>query len=152
VLRDELTNADAAIGAIHSKSGRTPVVVTEDMVANMKAGSVIIDVSIDQGGCFETSEVTSHSKPFFKKYDVIHYCVPNIPSKVPRTASAAISNVLAPLLKDAGKHGGFDKLLYQNPSLRHGVYLYKGALCNRHLCDKFKIKFTDLDLLFAAAI
>jgi len=151
VLREELNNADVAIGAIHSKLGRTPIIVSEEMVATMKAGSVIIDVSIDQGGCFETSEVTSHSKPFFKKYDVIHYCVPNIPSKVPRTASAAISNVLAPMLKDAGKSGGFDKMLYQNPNLRHGVYLYKGSLTNKHLCEKFNIKHTDLDLLFAAA-
>lgn len=152
LLRRELTNADVAIGAIHSKSGRTPVVVSEDMVANMKAGSVIIDVSIDQGGCFETSEVTSHSKPFFKKYDVIHYCVPNIASKVPRTASAAISNVLTPILREAGKSGGFEKLLYQDANLRHGVYLYKGSCTNQHLSEKFGFKFSDLNLLFAAGM
>lgn len=151
-LRDELRNADVAIGAVHSKSGRTPIIVTEEMVAQMKAGSVIIDVSIDQGGCFETSEVTSHAKPSFKKYDVIHYCVPNIPSKVPRTASAAISNVLTPILRDAGKQGGIDKLLIQDQHLRHGVYIYKGSCCNKHLSEKFKIKYTDLNLLFAAAL
>lgn len=151
-LREELRNADVAIGAVHSKSGRTPIIVSEEMVAQMKAGSVIIDVSIDQGGCFETSEVTTHTKPSFKKYDVIHYCVPNIPSKVPRTASAAISNVLTPILRDASKSGGFDKLLYSDPPLRNGVYIYKGSLTNRHLAEKFKLKYTDLDLLFAAAI
>ena len=118
----------------------------------MKAGSVIIDVSIDQGGCFETSEVTTHDKPFFKKFDVIHYCVPNIASRVPRTASTAISNVLTPILIEAGKFGGFDKLLYQNPNLRNGVYIYKGCLTNQHLSEKFRIKYTDLDLLFAAAL
>jgi alanine dehydrogenase len=151
-LADQLKDADVAIGAMHSKSGRTPIIVNEEMVSHMKAGSVIIDVSIDQGGCFETSEVTTHDKPFFKKFDVIHYCVPNIASRVPRTASTAISNVLTPILIDAGKHGGFDKLLYQNPNLRNGVYIYKGCLTNQHLSEKFRIKYTDLDLLFAAAL
>jgi alanine dehydrogenase len=149
ILSDELKNADITIGAIHSKSGRTPVVVTEHMVSHMKAGSVIIDVSIDQGGCFETSEVTNHDKPYFKKYDVLHYCVPNIASRVPRTASAAISNVITPIIIEAGKQGGFDKLLYNDSNLRHGVYVYKGACTNLHLSNKFKLKFTDLDLLFA---
>ncbi len=150
VLAKALQHADVAIGAIHSKSGRTPVIVTEDMVQNMKAGSVIIDVSIDQGGCFETSEVTNHDKPFFKKFDVIHYCVPNIPSRVPRTASISISNVLTPSLLEAGKLGSFERLLQVNANTRHGVYIYKGSLTNLHLSQQFKIKFTDLDLLFTA--
>lgn len=150
ILAKALQHADVAIGAIHSKSGRTPVMVTEDMVQNMKAGSVIIDVSIDQGGCFETSEVTSHDKPFFKKFDVIHYCVPNIPSRVPRTASISISNVLTPSLLEAGKLGSFERLLQVNANTRHGVYIYKGSLTNLHLSQRFKIKFTDLDLLFTA--
>ncbi len=150
ILTKVLHHADVAIGAIHSKSGRTPIVVTEDMVQNMKAGSVIIDVSIDQGGCFETSEITDHNKPFFKKYDVIHYCVPNIPARVPRTASTAISNVLTPSLLEASQLGGFERLLYTNPNTRHGVYIYKGSLTNLHLSEHFKIKFTDLDLLFTA--
>ena len=150
ILANALRHADVAIGAIHSKSGRTPVIVSENMVEQMKAGSVIIDVSIDQGGCFETSEVTNHDRPFFKKYDVIHYCVPNIPSRVPRTASIAISNVLTPSLLEAASVGGFEKLLYQNQNTRHGVYIYKGSLCNYHLSQHFKIKYTNLDLLFSA--
>jgi alanine dehydrogenase len=150
ILTKVLHHADVAIGAIHSKSGRTPIVVTEDMVSTMKAGSVIIDVSIDQGGCFETSEITDHNRPFFKKYDVIHYCVPNIPARVPRTASNAISNVLTPQLLEAGQLGNFEKLLYNNANTRHGVYIYKGSLTNLHLSEHFKIKFTDLDLLFSA--
>lgn len=149
ILSAELKNADIVIGAIHSKSGRAQIVVTEQMVSYMKAGSVIIDVSIDQGGCFETSEVTSHDKPYFKKYDVLHYCVPNIASRVPRTASTAISNVLTPIIMEAGKQGGFDKLLYNDSNLRHGVYVYKGACTNYHLSNKFNLKYTDLDLLFA---
>ena len=149
-LATALKHADVAIGAIHSKSGSTPMLVTENMVEGMKAGSVIVDVSIDQGGCFETSEVTSHDKPFFKKFDVIHYCVPNIPSRVPRTASIAISNVLTPALLEAASVGGFEKLLYQNQNTRHGVYIYKGSLTNYHLSQQFKIKYTDLNLLFSA--
>jgi alanine dehydrogenase len=151
-LMDKLEDADVAIGAIHSETGRAPIVVTEEMVSNMKAGSVIIDVSIDQGGCFETSEVTTHTKPVFKKYDVIHYCVPNIASRVPRTASSAISNVISPLLLEASAFGGFDKFLVENVNLRHGVYIYKGSLTNRNLSQMFSLKFTDLELIFASSI
>ncbi len=150
-LANALKHADVAIGAIHSKAGSTPMMVTENMVEGMKAGSVIVDVSIDQGGCFETSEITSHDKPFFKKHDVIHYCVPNIASRVPRTASIAISNVLTPALLEAANFGGFEKLLYMNANTRHGVYIYKGSLTNYHLSQHFKIKYTDLNLLFTAS-
>ncbi|MEO5675641.1 MAG: alanine dehydrogenase [Chitinophagales bacterium] len=149
-LVDALMNADVAVGAIHSKSGRAPMVVTEEMVSQMKAGSVIMDVSIDQGGCFETSEVTNHRKPIFKKHGVIHYCVPNIPSRVPRTASQAISNVLTPMLLAANQVGGFDKLMNTHPHIRNGVYVYKGMLTNAHLGEKFVMKSTDLNLLFAS--
>jgi alanine dehydrogenase len=151
-LIDALINADVAVGAIHSKSGRTPIIVTEEMVSQMKPGSVIVDVSIDQGGCFETSEITSHRKPVFKKFDVIHYCVPNIPSRVPRTASQAISNVLSPMLLNSSSVGGFENLISSHAHLRNGVYVYKGMLTNQHLSDRFGFKFTDLNLLFASGI
>ncbi|MEM6723432.1 MAG: alanine dehydrogenase [Bacteroidota bacterium] len=150
-LMNELRDADVVIGAIHSTSGRTPVVVSEEMVTKMREGAVIIDVSIDQGGCFATSRVTSHEKPTFIKHGVIHYCVPNIPSKVSRTASYAVSNILTPLLVAADDHGGFEKLIYQNEGLRHGVYTYKGCLTNQHLGDRFNLKATDLDLLLTAS-
>ncbi|MBS1657985.1 MAG: alanine dehydrogenase [Bacteroidetes bacterium] len=151
-LEEALINADVAVGAIHSKSGRTPIIVTEEMVSQMKPGSVIVDVSIDQGGCFETSEITNHRKPVFKKYDVIHYCVPNIPSRVPRTASQAISNVLSPMLLNSSDVGGFENLISSHAHLRNGVYVYKGMLTNQHLSDRFKFKFTDLNLLFASGM
>ena len=151
-LVDALINADVAVGAIHSKSGRAPIVVTEEMVTQMKPGSVIMDVSIDQGGCFETSEVTNHRKPIFKKYDVIHYGVPNIASRVPRTASQAISNVLTPMLLEAHEVGGFEKLMYSHPHIRNGVYVYKGTLTNEHLSERFKMKYTDLNLLFTSGM
>jgi alanine dehydrogenase len=149
ILEQELRAADVAIGAIHSKQGRTPVLVTEDMVSKMKPGSVLIDVSIDQGGCFETSEVTSHAKPTFKKYEVTHYCVPNIPSRVSRTASYAFSNILTPILLKCGELNGIKSLIYEDSGIRSGIYLYKGNLTNQHLATLFGIKNSNLDLLFA---
>jgi alanine dehydrogenase len=149
-LQEELVNAEVAIGAIHAKSGRAPLVVSEEMVAKMKPGSVIIDVSIDQGGCFETSEVTSLQKPTFVRHGVIHYCVPNIASRVPRTASIAISNILTPILINAESTGDIEHLLFTHPGLRHGVYTYKGCLCNEYLGERFDIKATRLDLLIVS--
>ena len=149
ILEQELQAADVAIGAVHSKKGRTPVIVTEDMVRKMKPGSVVIDVSIDQGGCFETSEITSHKDPTFKKFDVIHYCVPNIPSRVSRTASHAFSNILTPILLRCGEMSGMKNLIYQDAGIRSGIYLYKGNLTNVHLSELFGIKSSNLDLLFA---
>ncbi|HND16722.1 MAG TPA: alanine dehydrogenase, partial [Saprospiraceae bacterium] len=113
-------------------------------------GSVIIDASIDQGGCFETSKITTHDDPTFEVYDVIHYCVPNISSKVPQTASQGLSNILTPLLMQADDAGGIEKLLYTSFGLRHGVYTYKGSLTNPHLGDRFQINYTDLDLLITS--
>ncbi len=149
ILENELQAADVAIGAIHSKKGRTPVIVTEDMVRKMKPGSVVIDVSIDQGGCFETSEITSHAEPTFKKFDVIHYCVPNIPSRVSRTASHAFSNILTPILMRCGEMAGMKNLIYEDAGIRNGIYLYRGNLTNAHLGDLFGLKTSNLDLLFA---
>lgn len=149
-LEQELLTADVAIGAMHSKSGRTPIIVSEDMVAKMKPGSVIIDVSIDQGGCFATSEVTTLDNPTFIKHDIIHYCVPNISSRVSRTASVAVSNILTPILLKAGSTQSIEHLLFSNHGLRHGVYTYKGCLCNEYLGERFQIKSTDLDLLITS--
>ncbi|NJL76048.1 MAG: alanine dehydrogenase [Saprospiraceae bacterium] len=151
-LQRELLDTDVAIGAIHSKLGRTPVVVTEDMVANMKQGAVIVDISIDQGGCFETSEVTTHDRPTFTKYGVIHYCVPNIASKVARTASIAISNIITPFLLRAASTGSIEQLLFTDKGLRHGVYIYKGRLTNEYLGRRFDMKVTNLDLLMTSSL
>jgi alanine dehydrogenase len=150
ILSKQLKTCEVAVGALASSTGRTPVVVTEEMVSNMRPGSVIIDVSIDRGGCFETSEITSHEQPIFMKYGVIHYCVPNIPSGFARTASQAISNVLMPLLLEAGDEGGFENLVWHKVHLRSGIYLFKGALTNFHLSQRFDLKYTDLNLLIAS--
>ncbi|MBP6794141.1 MAG: alanine dehydrogenase [Saprospiraceae bacterium] len=149
-LEYQIKSADVVIGAIHSKTGRAPMVVSEDMVMKMKQGSVIIDISIDQGGCFETSEVTTHDHPTFVKHGVIHYCVPNIASKVPRTSSSAISNIIAPLLSASSEMQSIDEMLYANPGLRHGVYTYNGHLTNEYLAKRFGIKYTDINLLLTS--
>ena len=150
ILAKQLKTCEVAVGALSSQTGRTPVVVTDEMVSNMRPGSVIIDVSIDRGGCFETSEITTHEHPVFSKYGVIHYCVPNIPSGFARTASHAISNVLMPLLLEAGEEGGFENLVWHKIHLRSGIYLFKGALTNFHLSQRFDLKYTDLNLLIAS--
>lgn len=150
ILAKQLKTCDVAVGALSSNGGRTPIVVTDEMVAQMRPGSVIVDVSIDRGGCFETSEITSLESPIFHKHGVIHYCVPNIPSGFARTASQAISNVLMPLLLEAAESGGFESLVWHKVSIRSGIYLFKGSLTNFHLSQRFDIKYTDLNLLIAS--
>jgi alanine dehydrogenase len=150
LLADQLSTADVVIGAIHSKTGRTPIVISEELVKLMKPGSVIIDVSIDQGGCFETSEITDHDSPTIEKYEVVHYCVPNIASKYSRTASIACSNILAPVLMNCFDIGGMKNLLIMNKGLRNGTYMYNGYLTNEHMSHIFEIKYTHLDLLFVS--
>lgn len=149
-LAYQLVSADVVIGAMHAEKGRPPMIVTEEMVSKMKEGSVIIDLSIDQGGCIETSEMTNHKKPTFVKHGVIHYCVPNIPSKVSRTSSVAISNILTPLLIMAGGDHNIESLLYRKKGIRHGCYVYKGAITNEYLGRKFELNYTDLDLLLTS--
>ena len=150
MLAKQLKTCEVAVGALGSETGRTPVVVTEEMVSSMRHGSVIIDVSIDRGGCFETSEITTHESPIYLKYGVIHYCVPNIPSGFARTASQAISNVLMPLLLEAGDDGGFERMVCHQIHLRSGIYMFKGALTNFYLSERFNLKYTDLNLLIAS--
>lgn len=150
ILAKQLKTCEVAVGALSAVGGRTPLVVTEDMVSRMRPGSVIVDVSIDHGGCFETSRLTTQDNPVFKKYDVIHYCVPNIASGFARTASHAISNVLMPLLLDMSDDGGFENMVWYKINIRSGIYLFKGALTNFALSQRFDLKFTDLNLLIAS--
>ena len=149
-LEKALQTADVVIGALRAKEGRTPVVVSEDMVSNMQYGSVIVDISIDQGGCFETSQVTNHAHPVFKKYGVTHYCVPNVASRVAQTASIALSNIFTPILLEMGEKGGFENYLRLDTGVRNGVYLYNGILTHQYIGETYNIPYKDLDLLFAA--
>jgi alanine dehydrogenase len=150
ILAKQLKTCEVAVGALNSQNGRTPIIVTEDMVANMRAGSIIIDVSIDRGGCFETSEITSQKKPIYTKHGVIHYCVPNIPSGYARTASNAISNVLMPLMLEIAEEGGIHKKAWSDINIREGIYLFNGALTNFYLSQRFNLKYTDLNLIIAS--
>jgi alanine dehydrogenase len=150
LLAKSLKHADVVIGALRPKDGSAPCVVTDEMVSAMKFGSVIVDVSIDNGGCFETSEVTNHDNPTFKKYGVIHYCVPNIASRVSKTASYALSNAFTPMLLEMGRVGGIEKMCRTNLGVRHGIYIYNGCVTNRVLAESFDMPYKDIDLLMAA--
>jgi alanine dehydrogenase len=145
-LLKALRRCDVAIGAMRGKE-RCPVVVTETMVEHMKKGAVIVDVSIDTGGCFETSEVTTHERPTFIKNNVIHYCVPNIPSRYSKTASLSISNIITPSLLEIAEDGGLESALRCNKGLRNGVYMYHGILTNKSIGDWFDLPQSDINLI-----
>lgn len=147
VLGKAITTCDVVIGAIRAKHGRSPCIIMEETVSRMKPNSVVIDVSIDQGGCFETSQVTNHKDPVFRKYDVIHYCVPNIASRVPRTASYALTNIFTPILVDIGDMGGLMNVVWSKPGIREALYTYQGHLTSKDLANMFNLPFKDIELL-----
>ncbi len=149
VLQDALKTADVAIGAIRGSGQRAPLIVSEPMVAGMRRGTVIVDVTIDRGGCFETSRVTSHERPTFTELEVIHYCVPNIPSRVSRTASKALSNIMAPMLLEFAADGGVDGSIRKNPVARSGIYMFQGNVTHMGLAAESGLAYKDLDLLLA---
>jgi alanine dehydrogenase len=150
VLNQALKTADVAIGALRGESQRTPVVVSEPMVSSMKEGAVIIDVSIDKGGCFETSRMTSHEHPTFVHHDVIHYCVPNIASSVSGTASQALSNILAPFILGVVSDGGLVPSIRNSNIVKSGVYMYKGVITHQGIAEERGLSYKELDLLLAA--
>ncbi len=150
VLERVLKTADVVIGAIIPEETKGRMMITDDQVKLMKKGSVIVDLSIDKGGCFETSEVRRHTDPAFVKHGVIHYCVPNITARVARTSSIALSNVFTPLLADIADTGGIKQHLKDDSGLRHGVYIYNGILTNSYLGGLYNIPSRDINLLMAA--
>lgn len=151
-LSSALKYADVVIGAAMSEGERAPCWVTEPMVTEMKPGSVIVDTVIDQGGCIATSRATSHSKPVYVEHDVIHYCVPNIPSNVARTATYALNNVLVSYLLAIGDSGGIQQCLWSNTALRNGTYVYKKHLTKRSLAKLFDMPYRDIEMLIASQI
>ncbi len=150
VLHKALKSADVVIGAFNLYDKGPRYFVTEEMVKEMKKGSIIIDISIDQGGCIETSECRTHLNPVYEKHNVIHYCVANLPSRVARTASIALSNIISPIMINIGNSGGIKPFLRANLGVRHGVYIYNGILTNEQLGSNFNIPSKDIDLLMAA--
>ena len=149
-LSASIVEADVVIGALRAEKGRIRYLVPEETIAQMKPGSVIIDVSIDQGGCFETSRITSHQNPTFTRYGVIHYCVPNIASRVARTASTALSNIFTPILLEISQSGGLEDMIFSHKWFMKGVYTYKGTLSNSTIGQKVGLHYRDLNLLLAA--
>lgn len=149
-LKNALATADVVIGAMHAQNGYSPIIITEDMVRHMQEGSVIIDISIDQGGCIETSRITSHADPIFLKHGIIHYGVPNIVSRVPNTASHAFSNFFAPLMLNIGEEGGIQNMLRRSKGLRNGTYIFNGMITNKYISDSFNLPYKDIELLMAA--
>jgi alanine dehydrogenase len=145
-LLKALRRCDVAIGALKGEN-RTPIVVTETMVEYMKKGAVIVDVSIDTGGCFETSEITTHEHPTFIKNNVIHYCVPNIPSRYSKTASISISNIITPTLINIAEDGGIETAIRCNKGLKNGIYFYHGILTNKSIADWFQLEHRDINLI-----
>ena len=145
-LLKALRRCDVAIGAMRGKE-RCPGVGTETMVEHMKRGAVIVDVSIDTGGCFESSEVTTHENPTFIKNNVIHYCVPNIPSRYSKTASLSISNIITPYLLQIAEDGGIESAIRMDKGLKNGVYLYHGILTNKAVGDWFGLSDSDINLI-----
>jgi alanine dehydrogenase len=150
VLKKALKSADVLIGAIELEDLRPWYYVTEDMVRTMKKGAVIIDLSIDRGGCIETTECRALHDPVFEKHGVVHFSAWNLPSRVARSASIALSNIFAPLLQNLADSGGITQLLKNNQGVRNGAYLYNGMLTNETLGQKFGIISKDLDLLISA--
>jgi alanine dehydrogenase len=150
VLKKALKSADVLIGALGAEDLRPWFYVTEDMVQGMKRGSVIIDLSVDSGGCVETTECRALKDPLYEKHGVIHYSAWNLPSRVPRTASIALSNVFRPLIQEIADAGGVTPMLKFNNGLRTGVYIYNGILTNELLGQKFGILSKDINLLLAA--
>ncbi|MBE9467931.1 MAG: alanine dehydrogenase [Bacteroidetes bacterium] len=150
VLLKAMKTADVAIGALFSITGGKQFIVTEDIIKEMKRGSVIVDISIDHGGCFETSKVTNHKNSVFTKYGIVHYCVPNIPSRVARTASYALSNIFGYILLDISESGGVKQVIKNNLGLRNGVYLFNGILTKQEMGEKFNLPSRDIELLLAA--
>jgi alanine dehydrogenase len=145
-LLKALRRCDVAIGAMRGIE-RSPVVVTQTMVEHMKKGAVIVDISIDTGGCFETSEVTTHEKPTFIRSNVLHYCVPNIPSRYSKTASLSISNIITPYLLQIAEDGGIESAIRCNAGLKNGIYLYHGILTNKAIGDWFDLPDNDINLI-----
>ena len=141
-----LKRCDVAIGALRGVD-RAPIVVTKPMVESMKSGSVIIDVSIDMGGCFETSEITNHNKPTFEVNGITHYCVPNISARFSRSASVSISNIFTPYLLKIADDGGIENAIRFDRGLKNGLYFYHGILTNKSVAEWFGLHYNDANLL-----
>ena len=150
VLLKAMKQADVVIGALYESDCVRDFIVSEDAVSQMKNHSVIVDLCMTQGGCFETSETTSFASPVYEKHGVVHYCVPNIPSRVSRTATYVLSNILGQVLIELGEAGGINQLIKDNAGVRAGAYVYNGILTNEMIGNRLGLSSQDINLLLAA--
>jgi alanine dehydrogenase len=149
VLFKALASADAVIGNLRYINGSERFMVSEELVKTMKTGAVIIDLSVDQGGCFETSECRTMKNPTYEKFGIIHYCVPNISARVARTTSMALSNIFAPILLKIANSGSVNQAIAESSGFRNGAYVYGGVLVNRLIGNYYGINSNDISLLLA---
>lgn len=149
LLSNSALSSDVIIGAYRNTKS-TKYFISEDVVKKMKPSSVIIDIGIDNGGVFETSKLTTHSKPTYVKNSVIHYCVPNIPSRVARTATYSISNILAQIVSEFAVTGSINTVIKNNNGIRNGIYIFKGILTNEGVGEAVGLPSKDIELLMAA--
>ena len=149
VLIRSLATADAVIGNLRYINGSERFMVSEELVKTMKPGAIIIDMSVDQGGCFETTECRTLQHPIFEKHGVIHYCVPNISARVARTSSMALSNIFAPMLLKVACSGSINSAITESVGFRHGAFIYSGVLVNRLIGNYYNIPSNDIGLLIA---
>ena len=147
ILSNAIKECNVAIGAMRPVNGRAPMLISTEMVSSMQEKSIIVDVSIDNGGCFETSELRTLESPNYIKHGVIHYSVPNIASRVSRTASFALNNLTSSFILRIGEEGGIENALNRNEFLRKGIYIYKGTITHREMAEPYGIPFTEIDLL-----
>ena len=149
-LEQRVREADAVIGSVLLPGARAPVIVSEEMVASMRPGSVIVDIAIDQGGCVATSHMTTHSDPTYLVHDVVHYAVGNMPGAVPNTSTYALTNVTLPYALDiAGR--GVEEAVRADQALAGGVNVYAGSVTNEGVAVAHGIEFTLLHQLIDGA-
>ncbi|MGH2739761.1 MAG: alanine dehydrogenase [Actinomycetota bacterium] len=147
-VEEQVTRAHLVIGAVLVAGARAPRLVTEEMVAAMMPGAVVVDISVDQGGCIETSRMTTHSEPTFRKYDVVHYCVGNMPGAVPQTSTAALANVTLPYALEIAARG-FDAAVRDDPSLARGVNVHDGVVTNAAVAEAHGLDDQPLEKLIS---
>jgi alanine dehydrogenase len=146
-VEETVLTADLVIGAVLVPGALAPKVVTEDVIKEMQPGSVIVDISIDQGGCFETSRMTTHSDPTYAVHDVVHYCVGNMPGAVPHTSTYALTNATLPYVV-ALADKGLRSAVREDPALAKGVNVFKGTIVYEPVAQAHRLESAPLaDLL-----
>lgn len=145
-IRDLITRADVVVGAVLIPGAKAPKLITRDMLRTMKRGAVLVDVAIDQGGCFETSRPTTHSDPIFMVDGVVHYCVANMPGAVPKTSTLALTNATLPYAVEIANKG-WKKAMRDNPDIRLGANVVRGKVTCKGVAEAFDLEYTPAESL-----